>query len=144
VSRFGQAEERSQFYDALLDAEADAIANERGIHSPDKPTRGAALTDLSTAAAKERAKSFLSNFTRGGGMRGVVQVRKRERERYRGGGIRGGGGGESEIPGGGLLLEARTPAHASTSHLYSIALLPLSHRSSWSTPPLPLPRSPSR
>ena len=62
-----------QFYDALLDAEADAVAAKKNLHSGESPKRGAAPTDLSLPNAKERAKSFLSNFTRGGAQRGVVQ-----------------------------------------------------------------------
>lgn len=73
VSKHGGAEERSAHYDALCDAEADAIAAKKGMHSGAPPKKGAAVTDLSLPASKERAKSFLSNFTRGGKLRGVVQ-----------------------------------------------------------------------
>lgn len=73
VSRHGQADERSLSYEALLEAEAAAIAGKKGLHSGSEPQRSAAATDLTTQAARERAKRYLSALQRHTRVRAVVQ-----------------------------------------------------------------------
>ena len=73
VAKHGQADERSLHYETLLEAETEAVAAKKGMHSPGGPPRGAAVTDLTTPDARERAKRYLSSLQRHTRVRAVVQ-----------------------------------------------------------------------
>jgi len=72
VARHNQSDERSLHYDALLEAEAAAIAAKKGMHSDSRPPRASAI-DLTDPKARERAKQFLSTLQRQGKPRATVQ-----------------------------------------------------------------------
>lgn len=72
VARHGQTDERSAYYEALLEAEGAAQAAKKGVHSPGEAPRSA-ITDLTTPDSRERAKRFLSALQRHGRVRAVVQ-----------------------------------------------------------------------
>jgi len=68
----GRADERSTFYEELLEGEKVAAAAKKGIHSSGPPPV-AKCTDLTLPTARERAKSYLNQLQRGGKLRAVVQ-----------------------------------------------------------------------
>ncbi|EFH41014.1 tudor domain-containing protein [Arabidopsis lyrata subsp. lyrata] len=71
VVRHRDFEERSNHYDALLAAEARAIAGKKGIHSA-KDSPAMHITDLTVASAK-KAKDFLPSLSRGKRISAVVE-----------------------------------------------------------------------
>ena len=72
VGRAGGGEERSEAFEALIEAEAAAIAAKKGLHSPTPPARAQNI-DLTLPTARDRAKSYLSSLQRHGRIRAVVQ-----------------------------------------------------------------------
>merc|ERR1719424_1627017 len=72
VSRHGQADERSAYYEDLLQAEEAARAAKKGVHSTAEPPRSK-TTDLASRDSADRAKRFLSALQRHGRVRGIVQ-----------------------------------------------------------------------
>jgi len=72
ANRAGGGEERSEAFEALIEAEAAAIAAKKGLHSPSPPARAQNI-DLTLPTARDRAKSYLSSLQRHGRIRAVVQ-----------------------------------------------------------------------
>jgi hypothetical protein len=68
-----QADERSLYYETLLEAESVAVAAKQGMHSGVEPPRSN-VTDLTTQAARERAKRYVSALQRHTRVRAIVQV----------------------------------------------------------------------
>jgi len=67
-----QSDERSKFYEEMLEAQTAATSAKKGIHSGTVPSR-TSNTDLTLPTAKDRAKSYLPSLQRHGKMRAVVQ-----------------------------------------------------------------------
>jgi len=72
MNQKGGSDERSEHYETMLEAVETARAAKKGLHATGemKPSN---VTDLTTPAARDRAKRFLSALQRQGKTRGVVQ-----------------------------------------------------------------------
>ena len=75
VARHGwQADERSEHFELLIEAEEAARVAKKGVHTGMAPEgKAGGPTDLTTPDARDRAKRFLSALQRQGKVRAVVQ-----------------------------------------------------------------------